>query len=213
MLADALIAKIETVSKKPTKLAIHDYPAPWAKVRTDVLKEKVKEKGDIKIVADTQTDATQLLEFTKKTVADQLTANPDVNAFWFSFDATGQTGGPVIAAKYPGKKFPDRPLITTFHADLGTQELMRKDQIDLVVDSNYDAASWMSVDALLENWSRKTAFTKTAQPDYPGIGKTFFFKTITKANLPPKGQYVETPVDVPAYFQSKWDAEFGKPGA
>lgn len=213
VLADELIKRLNGAPGDKAELAIHDYPAPWAKVRTDVLKEKVKKNPKIDIVADTQTDATQLLDFTKKTVADQLTANPNIKGFWFSFDATGQAGGPVIAQKYPGKKFPERPLIATFHADLGTQALMRKDQIDLVVDSNYDAATWMGVDALYQYFARDTEIPDEPQPEWPGVGQLFFFKIITKENLPPEGEYVETPVDVPAYFQAKWAAEFGGGGS
>lgn len=210
VLADELIKRLKTdVEDKPAKLAIQDYPAPWAKNRTDVLKDKVQGDRDITIVSDTQTDATQLLEFTKKNVSDQLTKDPDIDAFWFSFDATGQAGGPVVAQRNAGKEFPERPLITTFHADLGTQALMRKGQIDLVVDSNYDAATWMGIDALLQHWARGKEFDTTPQPAYPGVGELFFFKTITKEDLPPEGSYVETPVDVPAYFQAKWEAEFG----
>ena len=214
VLSDAIIKRLtEEVEDSPKKIITQDYPAPWAKDRTDVFKAKVKENPDLEIVADTQTDATQLLEYTRKTVADQLTQHPDVNAFWFSFDATGQAGGPVIARKYAGKSFPERPLIATFHADLGTQALMRKDQIDLVVDSNYDAAVWMAYNDLAEYFARDQAFTQEPQPDYPGVGNLFFFKEVTKEDLPPEGQYVETPVDVPAYFQAKWEAEFGKGGA
>ena len=214
VLSDAIIDRLnKDVDKKPAQLIIQDYPAPWATDRTTVLKNKLKSQPDIEIVADTQTDATQLLEYTKKTVSDQLTQHPDVNAFWFAFDATGQAGGPVIAAAYPGKTFPERPLIATFHADLGTQELIRQAKIDLVVDSNYDAAVWMAYDALAQFWARDTAFTQDPQPKYPGVGELFFFKTITEQNLPPEGEYVETPVDVPAYFQAKWKAEFGAGGS
>lgn len=213
VLADAVIERLESLDEKPAKIALQDYPAPWAKVRTDVLKERLTDNPDIEVVADTQTDATQLLDFTRKNVSDQLTKNPDLDAFWFSFDATGQAGGPVIATKFKGKEFPERPLIATFHADLGTQELMRQGNIDLAVDSNYDAAVWMGVDALLQHWARDTEFTSDPQPEYPEVGNLFFFKTITPDTLPPEGEYVETPVDVPAYFQAKWEAEFGPAGA
>ena len=107
VLSDEIIKRLNSeVTEKPAELIIQDYPAPWAADRTEVLKGKVEGEPDIEIVADTQTDATQLLEYTRKTVTDQLTQNKDVDAFWFSFDATGQAGGPVIAKAYPGKKFP-----------------------------------------------------------------------------------------------------------
>lgn len=214
VLSDEIINRLnKEVEDKPAQVIIQDYPAPWAADRTEVFKEKLKSEPDIEIVADTQTDATQLLEYTRKTVSDQLTQHKGVDAFWFSFDATGQAGGPVIASAYPGKKFPERPLIATFHADLGSQELMRQDQIDLLVDSNYDAAVWMAYDNLAEYFARDKEFMPDGQPEYPGVGQLFHNKVITKENLPPEGEYVPPPVDVPAYFEAKWEAEFGKGGA
>ena len=67
----------------------------------------------------------------------------------------------------------------------------------------------MAIDASPSS-SPATPFPTEPSPDYPGVGELFDYQLITKDNLPPEGQYVETEVDVPAYFTAKWNAEFGK---
>jgi ABC-type sugar transport system substrate-binding protein len=208
-LTDYLLQKLATVSKKPAEISVHDFPAPWAKLRTDQLRAALKTNTDVKIADDVQTDAANLVAGTQKTVTDQLTQNPDLKAFWFAFDTAGQAGGPVIANKFKGKVFPDRPLIATMHADIGTTDLMRKGDIDVALDVNYDAASWVAVDNLLQYWATKQPMEQNPQPSYPGVGDLYSYKIITKDNLPPAGQYVTPKVDVPSYFQAKWKAQFG----
>jgi ribose transport system substrate-binding protein len=189
-------------------VAIQDFPASWGSTRTDQFRKAVEGQDAVKISADYQTDAATLVPFTRKAVADNLTKNPDLKAYWFTFDTTGQVGGQVIQSEFAGKEFPDRPLVTTFHADLGTLELMRKGAIDLTSEVNYDSASWMGVDQLAEFFARGTEPSKDNQPDFPVVGDLFDYVLIGKDNLPPDGEYVEPKWDVPTYFQSKWDAEF-----
>jgi ABC-type sugar transport system substrate-binding protein len=206
VLTDALFAKLQGV-KDPT-IIDHDFPAAWAKTRTDQLRAGLKAQSTIKSIADTTTDATNLVQFTRKTVTDQLTQHPDVKAFWMAFDTVGQVGGQVVAAKYKGKTFPDRPLVVTFHADLGTLDLMRKGDIDFTSEVNYDAGVWIGIDNMAELFARKTPMMQENQPSYPGVGDLFTYKIIDKTNLPPEGQYVQPKVDVPSYFGAKWKAEF-----
>jgi len=206
VLSDALFAKLQGVDD-PTVID-HDFPAAWAKTRTDQLRAALKAQDTVKSIADTTTDATDLVQFTRKTVTDQLTQHPDVKAFWMAFDTVGQVGGQVVAAKYKGKTFPDRPLVVTFHADLGTLDLMRKGDIDFTSEVNYDAGVWIGIDNMAELFARKTPMMQENQPSYPGVGDLFTYKIVDKTNLPPAGQYVEPKVDVPSYFGAKWKAEF-----
>ena len=53
-----------------------------------------------------RTDAANLVQFTRKTVTDQLTQNPDVKAFWFTFDTTGQVGGQASIRSTPARCSP-----------------------------------------------------------------------------------------------------------
>ena len=209
LLTEYLTKKLDALPGSSVETIVHDFPAAWAKLRTDQFRTFVKGQSKVKIDATTITNAADLVQSTRKIVGDQLTAHPKVKAFWFSFDTTGQVGGQVVSAKFKGKTFPDKPLIATFHADLGTLDLMAKGDIDVASEANYDAASWIAIDQLAENFSRKTEISKVNQPIYPGVGDLFSYQIVTKANLPPAGQYFPPKVDVVNFFLSKWKQEFG----
>ncbi len=212
MLADSVIEKLNALPDGSAELAVVDFALPSIHARTVVLDGLLKDEPKIDVVARVDTDGANLVPGTRKQTADIMTANPGLSAFWYAFDTAGQAGAPVVAAAYPGKEFPERPLVTTFHADLGTTELMRQGLIDEVLDVNYDASSWMAMDSIYQFTARKTPFTQDPSPDYPGVGDLFDYQLVTKDNLPAKGQYPEAEVDVVAYFTAKWNAEFGASG-
>src|SRR6185503_12782300 len=110
----------------------------WAQARTAQLKAMVAANQKYKITVNATTDPTNLIAGTQKTVSDALTADPSLKAIWVSFDTAGQAAGQVVASRFAGKKFPDKPLVVTFHADPSTQGLMKSGAIDVVVDNNYD---------------------------------------------------------------------------
>jgi len=207
ILSDAIFSRLGNAPNKG--VAIQDFPAKWGSTRTDQFRTAVKGQSALKIAADYETDAANLVPFTRKSVTDQLTKNPNLGAYWFTFDTTGQVGGQVIKSKFGSKTFPDRPLVSTFHADLGTLDLMRQGAIDITSEVNYDAAAWMGIDQIAENFARGTAPSKANQPNWPGAGDLFSYGIVDKTNLPPKGQYVAPKWDVPSYFTSKWKSEFG----
>jgi ABC-type sugar transport system substrate-binding protein len=211
ILADSLMKKMQEV-EGTADIAVADYPATWASARTDQLEQAVKDSGGkVKIAATSVTDATNLVQGTQKTVTDQLTQNPDLKGYWFAFDSAGQAGGPAIQAKSGGKMFPDKPWVVTFHADLGTLDLMRKGAIDVVLDVPYDAAGWVAVDQAAEFFGRRKAFDKTPAPDYGGF-EVYDYALVTKDNLPPKGQYRTPKNDFVTFFKTKWQDEFGTAG-
>ena len=211
ILADSLMKKMQEV-EGTADIAVADYPATWASARTDQLKQAVKDSGGKATIAATSvTDATNLVQGTQKTVTDQLTQNPDLKGYWFAFDSAGQAGGPAIQAKSGGKMFPDKPWVVTFHADLGTLDLMRKGAIDVVLDVPYDAAGWVAVDQAAEFFSRGKAFDKNPAPDYGGF-EIYDYVLVTKDNLPPEGQYRTPKNDFVTFFKTKWQDEFGTAG-
>jgi ABC-type sugar transport system substrate-binding protein len=192
------------------EVAINSYPAAWSELRTDRFRKVVKENPDWKLVANQTTDAANLVEGTRQQVTDTLTANPDIKAYWFGFDSAGQVGGQAVAAKYPGKSFPERPLVVTFDADLATQELIRAGAIDAVVDVAYPASAWVAADQAAQFFARQTPMSTSPRPKYPA---TFYDNEIvTKENLPPEGQYREPKDDYEKFFETKWETEFGKGG-
>jgi ribose transport system substrate-binding protein len=208
ILAAYLKAKLESQPGQQSIVSI-DYPAPWAQQRTAELKSMVAANSSkFKISTNATTDPTNLIAGTQKLVSDALTADPNTKAIWVSFDTAGQAAGQVVASKYAGKSFPDKPLVVTFHADPSTQTLMKSGGIDAVVDNNYDATAWELADATIEHFVRGKAFPKYGVSfKYPGIGDPLAYTIVTKANLPKSGTYVAPPADVVTYFISKWKAE------
>jgi ABC-type sugar transport system substrate-binding protein len=205
ILTDYVMGRLgEIEGDKP--VAVNSYPADWSRLRTDVFLNAIKEDPSIDLVAEQTTDAANLVEGTRKQVNDTLTAHPDLKVYWFGFDVAGQAGGQAVAAKFPGKSFPEKPLVVTFDADLGTQELMRAGAIDAVVDVPYYASAWIAADQAAEFFARDTPFDQSPQPDYP---ITIFDNVmITSENLPPEGQLRQTEDDFVAFFTTKWENEF-----
>ena len=207
-LTDYLMNKLNELPDSTVPIAVDDYPTEWSSARTDTLRKAVEAQDKVKIAVESTTDATNLVEGTRKTVTDEITANPDLKAFWFGFDTAGQAGGQAVLAKFPGKTFPDKPLVVTFHADLGTTDLMRAGAIDAVSDVPYDASGWVAVDQIAEFEARKTPMSAEPQPDYPGIGTVYDYVVVDSTNLPPEGEYRVPENDYQTFFKTKWSNEF-----
>jgi ABC-type sugar transport system substrate-binding protein len=207
LLAKYLQAKMKSRSGTQEVLAL-DYPAPWAQDRTKALKAMVAKDSHFKVVATAVTDPTNITEGTRKQVSDELTANPGIKAIWASFDTPGQVVGQLVSSKFPGKKFPDKPLVLTFHADPSTQPLLKSGAIDVVMDYNYDVNAWESVDALVQHLAHKKPFPPySSGKSYPGIGDPMTYALVTGKNLPPANTYPRPRSDAVSYFIAKWKAE------
>ena len=208
VLTDYLMEKLNALPEDTVPIAVDDYPAEWSSARTDTLRAAVAEQSKVKIAVESTTDATNLVEGTRKTVTDEITANPDLKAFWFGFDTAGQAGAQAILAKFPGKTFPEKPMVVTFHADLGTIELMRAGAIEAVADTDYASAGWVAVDQIAEFFARKTPFASEPRPEYPGVGDTYDYVIVEATNLPPEGEYRVPENDYQTFFKTKWSNEF-----
>ncbi|HEY5334137.1 MAG TPA: substrate-binding domain-containing protein [Solirubrobacterales bacterium] len=209
LLTEALFKELETVEEEPVEIDVHNFPAKWGAERTEQLEKAVEGQSKIKINDEVVTDAANLVPFTRNTVTTQITQNPNLKAFWFTFDTTGQVGGQVIQSKYPGKEFPEKPLVVTFHGDLATLQLIGEGAISMESDVNYDAAVWEGIDGIAQELARKEPMSTENQPTYPTIGDPFTYQIVNKENLPPEGEYVMPKWDVPSYFIAKWKAEYG----
>jgi ABC-type sugar transport system substrate-binding protein len=208
VLTDYLMQKLDELPEDSVPIAVHDYPAEWSSARTYTLRAAVADQDKVEIAVEATTDATNLVEGTRKTVTDQLTANPNLKAFWFGFDSAGQAGGQAVQAKYAGKTFPDKPMVVTFHADLSTTDLMRAGAIDAVSDVPYDAAGWVAVDQIAEFVARQTPMADEPQPEYPGIGTVYDYVVVDSSNLPAEGEYRTPENDFVTFFTTKWQNEF-----
>lgn len=207
MLSKAMIKTLTELPGNP-EVAIHNFPARWGAERTEVFTKELGEQSKIKIADEVETDVTDPVGFTKSTVTTELTENPNLAAFWVTFDVPGQVAGQTVATKYPGKKFPEKPLVATFHLDHGTLALMHAGAVQMVSDVNYDAAAWEAIDGVAQELARKEPMSKENQPTYPIIGDPFTYQVITEENMPEEGQYAPPKWDVPSYFIAKWDTEY-----
>jgi ABC-type sugar transport system substrate-binding protein len=209
ILTEALFEKLDGLEEEPVEINIHNFPAKWGSVRTEQLEKALEGQSKIKVNQEVVTDAANLVPYTRSTVTTQITQNPNVKAYWFTFDTTGQVGGQTIQSKYPGKEFPEKPLVVTFHGDLATLQLIESGAIDMESDVNYDAAVWEGIDGIAEELARKEPMSTENQPSYPVIGDPFTYQVVDKENLPEAGQLVMPKWDVPSYFIAKWKAEYG----
>jgi ABC-type sugar transport system substrate-binding protein len=212
VLATYLKDKLSSTSGTADIMAT-EYPATWAKARTAQLEQVVGNNSSKLKISDTAaTDPTNLIAGTQQQVSAELTADPNIKAIWADFDTAGQAVGQEVQQLDGGKSFPNKPLVVTFHADPGTQTLMRSGAIDAVVDNNYDATAWMLANALAEHVARGTKWPGyTDAISYPGIGNPLEYDIVTDKNLPAANHYVAPKYDVVSYFIAKWKAEgFGK---
>lgn len=201
---------MEKFKKLPgtVEMAVQNFPANWGKDRTAEVEKLVKGQSKVKIVSNVMTNATNLTGFTREATTQQITQHPNLKEIWYTYDITAQVGGTVVSQHYPGKEFPERPLVSSFHADLQTLADMEKGLVTVDSEVNYPAGCWEAVNEAAEYFARKRTPSKKNQPTYPVIGDPFSYEIITKENLPPKGQYVQPKWDVPSYFISKWHHEF-----
>ena len=208
LLTEAIFEELEPLEGNP-EIVVHNFPAKWGAERTEQLEKAVSEQDKIKIADNVTTDAADLVPYTERTDNTQITQYPDAKAYWFTFDTTGQVGGGVISSKYPGKEFPEKPLVGTFHGDLSTLGLMAQGDIDVISEVNYDMASLIALDGIAKELAREEQMPQEIQPEFPVIGQPLTYAVVTAENLPPEGEYVPTEWDVPAYFVSKWRTEYG----
>lgn len=206
-----LLAKYLAAKLGPSggEILLLDYPAPWAQDRSTQLTALVNKTPALKIAAKKTTNPADLVAGTQKDVSDVLTANPNIKAVWVDFDVAGAVTGGVLAQKFPGKKFPDRPLLVTFHADPSTIALMKQGAIDVVIDNNYDGTAWQVADAAAQFFALKKPWPKySVSTKYPGIGDPMSYEIVTPKNLPKQARkYVAPKVDVVSYFTAKWKAQ------
>ncbi|MBM3676845.1 MAG: sugar ABC transporter substrate-binding protein [Actinobacteria bacterium] len=206
ILAKYLAAKLGSAGGK---ILLIDYPAPWAQDRSTQLTALVGSTPALKIVSKKTTNPADLVAGTQKDVSDVLTANPDIKAVWVDFDVAGAVAGGAIAQKFAGKKFPDRPLLVTFHADPSTQDLIKSGAIDVVVENNWDATAWEVADAAAQFFFAKKPWPKySVSVNYPGLGDPLTYQIVTSKNLPKQARkYVAPAKDAVSYFIAKWRAQ------
>jgi ribose transport system substrate-binding protein len=208
LLASYVKSKLQSV-RGPKQIIAQGFTAPWSSLRLGPLTTSVK-GTNMSIVAHPEADATNLVQGTETQIAALLTQYPNTKAVWITFDTAVTGAAQAISAKYPGKQFPQRPLLVSFYAQAPFLQLIREGQLDALAAGSIAWTSWVAMDQLAEHFGHNVPLSKNPEPYY-GPGLDFWrAELVTKANLPPAGASdITPPVNYAAYFTAKWKAEFG----
>ncbi|MCZ4500271.1 MAG: substrate-binding protein [Marmoricola sp.] len=184
------------------------FPAKFATLRTDAM-EAAYAGTSVKVVNKFDADPVDLAAATQKQTAAGLNAHSDAKAVTMVFSTAEIGASQAIIAKYgAGKAFPQRPLLTTYYANLPVIKMIRDGQLDAAAENPLEWCGWVAIDQLAENFARKTPISTDERPSY-GTDTDFWRPTVvTKDNLPAEGQLLAPAVDFAGFFTAKWDAEF-----
>jgi len=185
------------------------FPAKFATLRTDAM-EAAYQGTKVSVVDTFDADPVDLTAATQKQTAAALNANPDAKAVSMVFSTAEIGASQALVQRYgAGKAFPDRPLLTTYYANLPVIDMIRQGQLDAAVENPLEWCGWVAIDQLAELFARQAPVSSEERPDY-GDGLDFWRPTVvTKDNLPPQGQLLPPAVDFAGFFTAKWAAEFG----
>lgn len=205
---------IKQLEKRPgdtKEMAISTFSQVRAgKARSDDLYEDLK-GTNIKVVDEHVSDLANQIADARQSVTSQLTAFPEVDALLGTANYVVPVMGQLVAQRYPGKQFPDRPLVVGYLDDLVNLDSIRKGQTDAIATMRLDAASYVGIDQLAQYFARGTKLNPDAYLKSQEVyGMDLREATlVTKENLPVEGQYIEPAGDFIMFFENKWNAEYG----
>jgi ABC-type sugar transport system substrate-binding protein len=195
---------------KVTTVAYDDYP-PIAAVdaRTAVFRQEMAAAG-VKIVSHFITDES---DFSKATgwAEGLLQQFPHLGAIWITQSPDGVPVANVIGAKYPGKHYPQRPLLVGLYAGLADMAQMRKGNLDGAVEVAAEAAGWEAMDQLGEIIGRHATPESAPNPaDNYGYPYDFMAPFLVTPKTVPSNpnQYAPPPHNFVAFFTAKWSKEY-----
>lgn len=208
---------IEQLKQRPGDdhtMAISTFSQVWAgKARSDDLYTDL-EGTNISVVDEHVSDLANQIADARQLVTSQLTAFPNVDALLGTANYTVPVMGQLVAQRFPGKDFPDRPLVIGYLDDLINLDAIRKGQVDAIATMRLDAASYVAIDQLAQLFARGTPLNTDAYLNGQDVyGLDLREATlVTAENLPPEGAYIEPSADFIAFFDAKWAAEFNVGG-
>ncbi|GLT11366.1 hypothetical protein GCM10007928_35980 [Sulfitobacter porphyrae] len=209
-----LIERLEERPGDEKTMAISTFSQVWAgKARSDDLYADL-EGTTIKVVDEHVSDLANQIADARQSVTSQLTAFPNVDALLGTANYTVPVMGQLVAQHFPGKSFPERPLVVGYFDDMVNVEAMRRGQVDALATMRLEACGYVAVDQLAQLWARGTEVDPDA---YLNSVETYGIdlreaSLITSDNMPPEGVYLAPVTDYEVYFSAKWAAEFGVGG-
>ena len=203
----ALAEYVKTTLSSGGDLLVQTFPADFAKTRVGALGSTIQ-GSNIKIGSTFDADASNLVPGTQASVAAKLNSDPNIKGIWITFSSAELGAYQALQVKYPGKTYPDRPLLVTFYANLPAIDMIRKGQLDAASEDSLEWCEWVAMDQLAEYFARQKAPSTEPQPDY-GPDLDFWRPVVvTKDNLPAEGSLSTPPVDFVGFFTTKWKTEF-----
>jgi ribose transport system substrate-binding protein len=206
-----LIKRMPERGEGPYTMAISTFSQVWAgKARSDDLYRDL-EGTNISVVDEHVSDLANQIADARQSVSSQLTAFPDVDALLGTANYTVPVMGQLVAQRFPGAQFPDRPLVVGYLDDLVNLDSIRKGETDAIATMRLDAASMVAIDQLAQHWARGTDLVQDAYLNSANVYGMDMTEAvlITAENLPPEGEYAALKNDFEAFFRAKWAAEFG----
>jgi ribose transport system substrate-binding protein len=163
------------------------------KARGEGLKEAVDESGGkAEIAASQQVDSSNVVPSTTKTLTDMLTAHPDINAVYATFDSMATPAANAVRTKNSKAK-----VYTTF-ATPSNLELMSKGQMGAVIDANLAVTPAVAFDQFLNVAENGGEFDPNAIEKAGGLG----YRIVTD----PKQTYDVNETFKP--FLEKWSQDY-----
>lgn len=192
-------------------LAISTFSQVWAgKQRSDDLYADI-EGTNVTVVHEHVSNLADQIADARQSVTYQLSAYPDVDALLGGADYTLPVMAQIVAQRFPGKEFPERPLVVGYLDGMVNLNAIRSGGADGLAAMRLDACGWVGIDQVAQYFARGTDIDPKA---YLNSEEVYGFDIresalITPQNAPPEGQVWEPSYDFQTFFTEKWSAEFG----
>ena len=192
-------------------LAISTFSQVWAgRQRSDALYRAI-EGTNITVAHEHVSNLADQIADARQSVTYQLTAYPDVDALLGGADYTLPVMGQIVMQRFPGLDYPDRPLVVGYLDGMVNLNAIRQGGADALAAMRLDACGWVGIDQIAQYFARGTEIDPDA---YLNSEAVYGFDIreaalITRANLPPEGEFWEPSYDFQSFFTAKWGVEFG----
>jgi ABC-type sugar transport system substrate-binding protein len=198
---------LEKLGSGEHSLAYSAFPPIYAlALREAALKEALESEPNVKVVSSHVENIADPVNDIRSWATATLASNPELSVFFPTLDTDVASIATVLSAKYPGKEFPERPLLVGYYGDLVNLEAMRKGQVDALAEAPLEAAGWMALDQAASSITEKPV-ERDATKAYPV--NFLAAQLITKEDVPADSQtYIKSAHDYASFFEAKWGKEF-----
>lgn len=164
-------------------------------LREAAIQKVVKESGGkAKVAADQQVDLTNAVVNTEKTLTDELTAHPEINAVYAVFDNMATAAAAAIKAKGDTGKV----KLYSYFTDPSNLPLLTNHELTAVADANLPFGAVIVFDQYLKHITKGTAINPNALQEAGGLS----YRMVTKAS-----ETYDNDTTLKPYLE-KWKSEY-----